>query len=86
MKTNDLLALLLALGFSGSSSSDGNNSGGDDKDTTAPVFVSDTKVSVAKYHLSAITLKATDASTLSYSISETDASFFNVDEKKGGYF
>ena len=52
-------------------------------DTTAPVFTSNDTVTVNENQTSAITLVATDASVVTYSISGTDASSFNVDANSG---
>ncbi len=52
-------------------------------DTVAPVFSATTTASVNENQLSAITLSASDATTVTYSISETDASFFDVNTTTG---
>jgi len=52
-------------------------------DTTAPVFTSSNTISVNENQTSAITLVATDASTVTYSISGTDAASFTVDGATG---
>ena len=82
MRKSILVALTIALSFSACSG------GGDDTpppqgDTTPPVFTSATTASVAENQLSAITLVATDVSSVTYSISESDAALFDVNETSG---
>jgi len=52
-------------------------------DTTAPIFTSPNSVSVPENQTGAITLVATDSSTVTYSINGTDASSFNVNSSSG---
>ena len=52
-------------------------------DTQAPVFSPVSTASVKENQLSAITLSATDTSTITYSIAENDAHFFYVNENTG---
>ena len=52
-------------------------------DTTDPVFTSSATASVNENQTSAITLVATDESTVTYSISGTDAGDFSVDARSG---
>lgn len=52
-------------------------------DTTAPVFTSNATVSVNENQTSALTLTATDASSVTYSISGGDSSLFNIDSSTG---
>jgi hypothetical protein len=52
-------------------------------DDTAPVFTNDANVSVAENQTSAITLQATDESTLLYSISGGDSDAFDVNASTG---
>ncbi len=52
-------------------------------DTTAPVFTSSADTSVNENQTSALTLIATDESTITYSISGTDAASFSVDASTG---
>lgn len=52
-------------------------------DTTPPVFASSDAVSVNENQTSAITLVATDTSTVTYSIGGTDAGSFSVDASTG---
>ena len=82
MRKSILVALTMALSFSAC------GGGGDDTpppqgDTTPPVFTSLTTASVEENQLSAITLVASDASSITYSISESDAAFFDVNETSG---
>jgi len=82
MRKSILVALTMALSFSAC------GGGGDDTppvqgDTTPPVFTSLTTASVEENQLSAITLVATDASSVAYSISESDAALFDVNETSG---
>lgn len=52
-------------------------------DNTAPVFTSSSSVSVNENQMSAITLRATDNNSITYSISGTDASYFNIGSSTG---
>ena len=52
-------------------------------DTTSPTFTSSNVASVAEDQTSAITLVATDLSSVTYSISEEDAASFNIDSISG---
>ena len=52
-------------------------------DITNPIFTSSASASVAENQTSAITLVATDTTTVSYSISGGDASSFTVDSSSG---
>jgi CxxC motif-containing protein (DUF1111 family) len=66
-----LLSALLFTGCGGGSSSS--------SDTSAPTFTSSNSVSVNENQTSAITLVATDSSSITYSLSGTDSSFFDID-------
>lgn len=59
------------------------NAIGSNVDVDAPVFTSNNTVSVNENQTSAITLVATDANTVTYSISGTDAASFTVDGATG---
>jgi len=72
-----LLLLVTACGSSDSSSS------ASTEDTTVPVFISSSTVSVYENQLSAITLLATDTNPVTYSISGTDAASFRVESSTG---
>jgi hypothetical protein len=52
-------------------------------DDTAPVFTSSASANAAENQTAATTLVATDATTVTYSISGTDASFFNINSGSG---
>jgi len=52
-------------------------------DTTAPVFTSDDNASVVENQKSAITLVATDDTTVTYSISDGNATSFDIDSATG---
>ena len=52
-------------------------------DTVAPIFISKSSISVEENQLSVITLKATDENRITYDISGTDASDFNIDASTG---
>ncbi|MGE0049944.1 MAG: hypothetical protein AB7S49_00305, partial [Arcobacter sp.] len=70
-----LLSALLFTGCGGGSSSS--------SDTSAPTFTSSNSVSVNENQTSAITLVATDSSSITYSLSGTDSSFFDIDSSSG---
>lgn len=73
-----LLSALLLTGCGGG--------GGDStpaSDTIAPVFTSSNSVSVNENQTEVITLKATDSSSVSYSISGTDSSYFDINNISG---
>ncbi|HFU74054.1 MAG TPA: cadherin repeat domain-containing protein, partial [Helicobacteraceae bacterium] len=75
-----LLTLFINSGCNGSSNSD---TSGNSQDTTAPVFTSSATVSVNENQTELFTLEASDATTLSYSISGTDASDLSVNSSSG---
>ncbi|CAA6819481.1 MAG: Chitinase (EC [uncultured Sulfurovum sp.] len=52
-------------------------------DTTPPLFTSDDNATVAENQIDAITLQATDASTITYSISGGDSADFDVNATTG---
>jgi len=54
-----------------------------DTDDTAPVFTSSATADAPENQTTAITLVATDATTITYSISGTDASLFNINSGSG---
>jgi len=54
-----------------------------DTDDTAPVFTSSATANAAENQTAAITLVATDATTITYSISGTDAALFSVNSGSG---
>jgi predicted small lipoprotein YifL len=57
--------------------------GGGIGDTNAPIFTSPATVAVAENQTSAITLKATDESTITYGLKGGDAYKFNIDSTTG---
>ena len=52
-------------------------------DKTPPTFTSSSSVSVNENQISAIILRATDKNSITYSISGTDASYFNLNSSTG---
>ncbi len=54
-----------------------------DLDEISPVFTTLNSVSVDENQTSALTVNATDSSTVTYSISGTDASYFDIDSTTG---
>ena len=68
-----------------SSCSDGNSDGStiESSDTTPPTFTSSQTVSVNENQIDAITLVATDESTVTYSISGSDSTSFNINPTSG---
>lgn len=52
-------------------------------DSTPPVFTSPSSITVNENQTSAITLQATDANTITYSISGDDISYFNINTSTG---
>ncbi|MDY3205978.1 MAG: cadherin repeat domain-containing protein, partial [Arcobacter sp.] len=65
---------LVGCGGGGSSSS---------SDTSAPTFTSSNSVSVNENQTSAITLVATDSSSITYSLSGADSSYLDIDSSSG---
>jgi len=88
MKKNILLSFisclfLVACGGGSSSTDNSSDDTTDTTDTTAPTFTSSSAVSVNENQNDAITLVASDASTVTYSISGTDNASFSIDSSTG---
>jgi uncharacterized protein (TIGR02145 family) len=83
MRKSILIALLVTLGLSFNACGGGSDEAPVAEDTVAPVFSAVTTASVDENQLSAITLSASDITSVTYSISEGDASYFDVDATSG---
>ena len=82
LKMNKYAVILSALLLVGCGGGGGSNST-PPSDSLAPVFTSSSSISVNENQLEAITLVATDSSSITYSISGEDSIFFDLNSSSG---